>query len=357
VKPDGGVYGSLTTPDPVTLHRLLAGLAGEGVTHLAFEASSHGLDQRRLDGVRLRAGGFTNLGRDHLDYHATAEDYLDAKLRLFDTLLPADGVAVINMDDSHAGRVVERASSRGLRVLGISQLKNAEADAGARPDVRGGLVFSIRGGDGFTQEATFVFDGQDYSARLDLIGAYQVSNVSVAAGLAIAAGEDPGAVFKTLGSMRGVKGRLEVVGRASGAPVVIDYAHKPDALDAALRALRPFVSGRLICVFGCGGDRDRGKRPLMGGIASALADVVIVTDDNPRTEDAVSIRREILAGANGAREIGDRQDAIAEAVGMARAGDVVLVAGKGHETGQIIGDKVMPFSDHEAVANALKARP
>jgi len=346
VKPDGRVYGSLTTPDPVTLHSMLADLVGEGVTHLAFEASSHGLDQRRLDGVQLKAAGFTNFGRDHLDYHATVEEYMAAKLRLFDTLLPLGGIAVVNLDDPSSGEVVGRAAARGIRVLGVGQSADAE------------LRLESISGDDFSQDVVFAFGGVRYPVRLDLIGSYQASNVAIAAGLAIASGEDAAAVFSVLGGLSGVKGRLEVVGRrhdgqAEGAPIVIDYAHKPDALEAVLKALRPFVRGRLICVLGCGGDRDRGKRPIMGRIAQEKADLVIVTDDNPRGEDAAQIRREILSAAQDAREIGDRFEAIAEAIQEAQPGDVVVIAGKGHETGQIVGDKTLPFSDHDAVAEVL----
>lgn len=344
VKPDGGVYGSLTTPDPVTLARLLSELAGEGVSHLSFEASSHGLDQRRLDGVRLKAAAFTNLGRDHLDYHPTVADYLAAKLRLFEVLLPEDGTAVVNVDDAHASEVVDCAVRRGCRLIRVGQSEDA--------DIR--LASVVR--DGFMQQMTVSYGGETFDARLRLIGDYQASNAALAAGLAIATGEAPQRVFGALEALTGVKGRLEVVGVADGAPVVVDYAHKPDALDAALKALRPFATGRLTVVFGCGGDRDRGKRAIMGQIAVSLADRVIVTDDNPRSEDPGMIRQEILGGAPGAAEIGDRADAIAAAIADVQAGDVVLIAGKGHETGQIVGNQVLPFSDHDAVAAMLARR-
>jgi UDP-N-acetylmuramoyl-L-alanyl-D-glutamate--2,6-diaminopimelate ligase len=340
VKPDGGIYGSLTTPDPVTLHRTLAELAGEGVTHLAFEASSHGLDQHRLDGVKLTAAGFTNLGRDHMDYHPTVEHYLDAKLRLFRDLLEPGQAAVINVDDAYAGPVVEAARARGLVIASVG---------------RDGDLLQLRNVrlDGFAQKLTIAYAGHVHEVRLPLLGTYQASNALVAAGLAIAAGEDAVQVLGGLESIGGVKGRLDIVGEARGGLAAVDYAHKPEALAAVLDALRPFARGRLICVFGCGGDRDRGKRPIMGQIASEKADVVIVTDDNPRTEQAAAIRAEILAAAPGAREIGDRGEAIAAAVDMMGEGDVVVVAGKGHETGQIVGDRVLPFSDHEALAAAL----
>ena len=345
VKPDGGVYGSLTTPDPVTLHKTLADLAGEGVTHLAFEASSHGLDQHRLDGVKLTAAGFTNLGRDHLDYHPTVEAYLAAKLRLFTDLLQPGQTAVINADDAVSEQVVSAARRHGLIVatVGVAgeHLRLVSAKAA-----------------GFAQQLEIAHAGRTYSVRLPMPGAYQASNALIAAGLAIAAGEDVTVVLQALSTLKGVKGRLEIVGEAKGALAVVDYAHKPEALEAALDALRPFATGRLICVFGCGGDRDKGKRPIMGRIAVDKADIVIVTDDNPRSEQPAAIRAEILAGASypgkvGAREIGDRAEAISAAIAMIGPGDVVLVAGKGHETGQIVGDRVSPFSDHEAVAAAM----
>lgn len=340
VKPDGGVYGSLTTPDPVALHRTLAELAGEGVTHLSLEASSHGLDQHRLDGVRLTAGAFTNLGRDHLDYHATEAAYLAAKMRLFAEVLEPGQTAVVNTHSTHAAQVIAAAKARGLQVL----TTGAQGE-----DLK--LVSLAR--DGFAQRVTVQHDGRDYDMRFPLLGAYQVENALVAAGLAIAAGEDAASAIAAIGRLEGVSGRLEIAGERDGALVIVDYAHKPEALGAALDALRPFATGRLVCVFGCGGDRDRGKRPIMGRIAAEKADVVIVTDDNPRSERPDAIRAEILAAATGAREIGDRGEAISAAVGLLGPGDVLLVAGKGHETGQIVGDKVLAFSDQDAVREAL----
>lgn len=340
VKPDGAVYGSLTTPDPVTLHKTLAELAREGVTHLAFEASSHGLDQFRLDGVKLTAAGFTNLGRDHLDYHPTMAHYLDAKLRLFRNLLEPGQTAVINSDDPYAHTVIEAAQKRGLKIATVGQ---------SGETLR--LVSVTL--DGFAQRLTINHDRQIYDVRLPLLGTYQASNALVAAGLAIAAGEQADRVLPALENIVGVKGRLDIVGEARGGLVAVDYAHKPEALAAVLDALRPFASGRLICVFGCGGDRDRGKRSIMGQIAKDKADIVIVTDDNPRTENPATIRAEILAAAPTAIEIGNRAEAITSAVNMLDRGDVIVVAGKGHETGQIIGDTVLPFSDHEAIATAL----
>ena len=340
VKPDSAVYGSLTTPDPVTLQETLAALAGEGITHLAFEASSHGLDQYRLDGVRIAAAAFTNLGRDHLDYHPTTEAYLAAKLRLFEELLPDGAPAVVNLDAPHAGDVMNVARRRALPIVSVGA---------AGETVR--LANLSR--DGFAQTLTIVHAGRTYDVRMPLIGTYQVANALVAVGLAIAVGEDPSVVIPALAGLSGVKGRLEIIGERNGGLAVVDYAHKPEALEAALDGVRPFVSGKLICVFGCGGDRDRGKRPIMGAISMQRADVTIVTDDNPRTEDPAAIRAEILAAARGATEIGDRGEAIRTAVAMMQPGDVVLVAGKGHETGQIVGQRVLPFSDHDVMRQAL----
>lgn len=340
VKPDGAVYGSLTTPDPVTLHETLAGLADEGITHLAFEASSHGLDQFRLDGVKIAAAAFTNLGRDHLDYHPTVESYLGAKLRLFDELLPDGAPAVINVDGPRAEDVVAVARRRGLPVVTV----------GAMGDT---VRLARLARDEFTQALSIVHAGRTYDVRLPLIGTYQTANALVAVGLALAVGEDPAVVIPALAAVSGVKGRLEIVGERNGGLAVVDYAHKPEALEAALDGVRPFVSGKLICVFGCGGDRDRGKRPIMGAISAERADVTIVTDDNPRTEEPAAIRAEILAAAPGATEIGDRGQAIRAAVAMMQPGDVVLVAGKGHETGQIVGQRVLPFSDHDCLRQAL----
>jgi UDP-N-acetylmuramoyl-L-alanyl-D-glutamate--2,6-diaminopimelate ligase len=343
VSPMGEVYGSLTTPDPVALHRTLDELAREGVTHLAIEASSHGLDQHRLDGVRARIGAYTNLSRDHLDYHPTMEAYLAAKLRLFSDLLPADGAAVINADDERAGAVVTVAARRGLHLITVGRNGDTIALTESTPD-------------GFGQRLRLSFEGEKIDLRLPLVGGFQVENALVAAGMAIAGGAEPKAVFAALENLEGAKGRLERAGAHNGAPVFIDYAHKPDALAKALDALRPYVRNSLIVVFGCGGDRDKGKRPIMGAIAAAKADRVIVTDDNPRSEDAASIRASILAAAPGATEIGDRATAIRAAVASLEAGDLLLVAGKGHESGQIVGDRVLPFSDHEAVAAALKEK-
>ena len=342
VSPRGETYGSLTTPDPVALHRSLDALVGEGVTHLAIEASSHGLDQYRLDGLRIAAGAFTNITRDHLDYHESFEAYLAAKLRLFEALLEPGRAAIIDVDHGHADAVMAAAKARGLSIMSVGR-----KGTGIR------LVESVRrrlcaGVAGRTWR-------QEFSACICRWSAsFRWKTRFLRPGIAIATGSDPAAVFPALEHLEGAKGRLELVGLSRGAPIFIDYAHKPDALAKALDALRPAATGRLVVVFGAGGDRDRGKRPLMGAVAAAKADRVIVTDDNPRSEDAAAIRAAIMATARGAIEIGDRREAIRAAIADLRAGDVLLIAGKGHETGQIIGDRVVPFSDHEAVAAALK---
>ncbi|HUW74420.1 MAG TPA: UDP-N-acetylmuramoyl-L-alanyl-D-glutamate--2,6-diaminopimelate ligase [Methyloceanibacter sp.] len=330
-----------TTPEPIELHTLLAGLARDGVTHLALEASSHGLQQRRLDGVTLAAGAFTNISRDHLDYHASFEDYFAQKLRLFGDLLPPGASAVVDMDSEASARVVDEAKSRGLDLVTVGR---------AGETLR---LVSI-GVDGFAQVLGIEHNGKRYDVRLPLVGDFQAANALVAAGLAMATGTSAEDVLPSLATLQGARGRLDLAGTApSGAPIFVDYAHTPDALAKALQALRPYVANRLLVVFGCGGDRDKGKRPQMGAAAVAGSDLAIVTDDNPRSEEPAVIRREILAAAPGAVEIGDRAQAIAEAVAMLKTGDVLLVAGKGHETGQTIGTTVVPFSDHGAVAAAL----
>ena len=343
VSPKGEVYGSLTTPDPVTLHRMLDTLAGKGVTHLAMEASSHGLDQHRLDGVRVSAGAFTNLSRDHLDYHPTLAEYLNAKLRLFTDLVMPGGAAVIATGHEESAAVEAAARARSLRIFTVGTGGDGIALKQARID-------------GYAQRLTLTHAGRDFATLLPLVGAFQIENALVAAGLAIVTGGDPARVIGELENLRGARGRLELVGTRAGAPVFVDYAHKPDALAKALEALRPYVKGQLVVVFGAGGDRDTGKRPLMGEIAARMADRVIVTDDNPRSENPAAIRRAILDAAPGAIEIGDRGEAIRVSVAALRAGDVLLIAGKGHESGQIVGDRILPFSDHEAVAQALGDR-
>ena len=343
VTPREEIYGALTTPDPIALAEMLDRLAREGITHLAIEASSHGLDQHRIDGVRVTVGAFTNLSRDHMDYHATEEAYLAAKLILFERIVAPGGAAVIWADSPHAARVIASAARRGLRVLTVG--RNGGAIRLTDVEI-----------DGFVQHLSLAHAGRSYRVRLPLVGAFQVENALVAAGIAIAAGSDPAQVFAALERLEGAKGRLELIGARNGAPVFVDYAHKPDALAKALEALRPYARRRLVVVFGAGGDRDQGKRPIMGAIAAEKADAVIVTDDNPRSENPAAIRAAILAAARGAREIGDRGEAIRAAVAALEPGDVLLVAGKGHESGQIVGDRVLDFSDHEAVAAALKEK-
>jgi UDP-N-acetylmuramoyl-L-alanyl-D-glutamate--2,6-diaminopimelate ligase len=347
VSPKRTVYGSLTTPDPIALHRQLDEIAREGVTHLAFEASSHGLDQYRLDGVRIAAGGFTNLSRDHMDYHPDVAHYLAAKLRLFRELIPPDGAAVIFADHDCSAQVCEAARARGLRILAVG----GEGDGAGE-----GIRLAAAEIDGFAQKLVLEHRGRRFAVRLPLVGHFQIENALVAAGLAIATGSEADQVFASLEKLEGAKGRLERVGERNGAQIFVDYAHKPDALAKALQALRPYARRRLIVVFGAGGDRDAGKRPLMGAIAAEHADHVIITDDNPRSEKPEAIRAAILAAAKGASEIGDRAQAIRAAIDDLEPGDALLIAGKGHETGQIIGDRVLPFSDHEAVAAALAAR-
>ena len=335
-------YGSLTTPDPVELHRLLRELAEAGVTHAAMEASSHGLDQRRLDGVRLAAGAFTNLGRDHMDYHPTVEDYHRAKMRLFAELLPKGAPAVVFADDVWAEPTVAAARARGLAV----------ATVGRQGDL---LTLKRAEHERFRQRAEIAHDGRIHEIDLPLAGDFQIANALVAAGLAIVTGTPADTALAALEKLKGASGRLEHVGtRANGAPVYVDYAHKPEALENVLLAVRPFTTGRVVVVFGCGGDRDRGKRPIMGEIATRLADVVIVTDDNPRSEEPAAIRAAILAAAPGAREIGDRRAAIRAAIGMLRSGDTLVIAGKGHEAGQTVGSVTSHFSDHEEARAALR---
>ena len=347
VSPKRTVYGSLTTPDPIALHRQLDEIAGDGVSHLAFEASSHGLDQFRLDGVRIAAGGFTNLSRDHMDYHPDVAHYLNAKLRLFRDLVMPDGAAVISADHDCSQTVIDAARARNLRIVAV----------GRRGDGAGeGIRLVGADIDGFAQRLELEHRGHRYKVRLPLVGEFQIENALVSAGLAIGTGSEAKAVFASLERLEGAKGRLERVAEHNGAPIFVDYAHKPDALAKALEALRPYARRKLAVVFGAGGDRDAGKRPLMGAIAAEHADSVIVTDDNPRSEDPAAIRAAILEAAKGAREIGDRAEAIRSAISALQPGDALLIAGKGHETGQIVGNATLPFSDHDAVASALAPR-
>jgi UDP-N-acetylmuramoyl-L-alanyl-D-glutamate--2,6-diaminopimelate ligase len=330
---DDQVKTGLTTPDIVTFLSNMAGLKRMGMTHVAYEASSHGLDQHRAEGVPLAAAAFTNFSRDHLDYHETMDAYFEAKMRLFEELLAPDKPAVIWTDDARSGEVIERARRRGHHLLTIGRKGETIRLAEQSPSPLGQTLMLDHG-------------GKSYRLALPLIGAYQASNVLTAAGLVLATGGEWDATFSAMQRVAPVRGRLEraVISRA-GVPVYVDYAHTPDALEAAIAALKPHVEGRLIVVFGAGGDRDQGKRPEMGAVAIRMSDVAIVTDDNPRSEDPARIRADILAGAPGATEVAGRREAIAEAIRIACAGDIVLVAGKGHETGQIIGDRVLPFDD------------
>lgn len=337
--------GLHTTPDPLTLHRVLAAMAEEGVSHVAMEASSHGLDQRRLDGVHLAAAAFTNFSQDHLDYHVTMAAYLEAKLRLFRELLPEDGVAVCNLGDAGAARADEIAHDRGIETIALAEGIDA-------------AEFSISGRqlDATGQVVLFRMGGTPHQARLNLIGGFQALNVLQAAALVVATGADPDEVLATLPGLTGVRGRMQLAARRSfGAPIFVDYSHTPDSVATALRALRPHVMGRLHVVLGAGGDRDRGKRPLMGRAAAENADLVIVTDDNPRSESPAMIRAAVLEGCPGAEEVGDRAEAILRAVDGLEPGDALLIAGKGHESGQEVNGVVYPFDDVEQASLAVAA--
>ena len=344
VSPSGTIELEHTTPDAMKLQEIAARLAAERVEHLAIEASSHGLDQHRLDGLRIAAAGFTNLSHDHLDYHPTVEDYFNAKMRLFEELVAPGGAAVINVDTPRGAEAARRACAHGLKLWSVGLKGETIKVLGVRREAG-------------SQHVSVAVNGRLHEVDLPLSGDFQVSNALIAAGLVLATGGDEAQVMHALQSLKGAKGRLELVGRsAAGAPVFVDYAHKPDALENALASLRPYTKGRLFVVFGCGGDRDRAKRPIMGEIATRLADRVFVTDDNPRTEEPASIRSAIMAAAPGATEIGSRAAAIRAAVDELQAGDVLIVAGKGHEEGQKIGKQVLPFSDHEAVKAAIAGR-
>ncbi len=344
VGPEGEEYLAHTTPDPVKLHHTLAELAQDHVTHVAMEASSHGLAQFRLDGVRLAAAGFTNLTRDHLDYHLSFEDYFAAKMRLFLELLPEGAPAVINADVDIAKDVMARAKAHGLAIHTVGE-KGADLK----------LVSAMR--DGFGQRLVLATANGRHEIYLPLVGDFQVSNALVAAGLVIAAGGEEALVLHALESLKGAKGRLDLVATsATGAPIFVDYAHTPDALEKAIQALRPYAKRKLAVVFGAGGDRDKGKRPLMGAVVAKFADICYVTDDNPRTEDPAVIRAAVLAACPGGIEIADRALAIRSAVEALEEGDILLVAGKGHEPGQTIGTRVLPFSDHDAVKAAVAGR-
>ena len=333
-----------TTPDPITLHAMLAAAANAGVTHAAMEASSHGLDQRRLDGVRLRAAGFTNFTQDHLDYHGTFEAYFAAKAALFDRVLPEDATAVINMADPRGRDMALIAVARGQSLLTVGPGQGTDLQiAGQRFDATG-------------QDVRFLWKAAAHQVHLNLVGGFQAENVALAAALVIAAGEAAGDVMAVLPRLTGVRGRMQLAAtRANGAAVYVDYAHTPDALATALRALRPHVMGRIVVVFGAGGDRDRGKRPLMGQAAAAHADVLFVTDDNPRSEDPGAIRAAILAACPDANEVGDRAEAILMGVDALGPGDALLIAGKGHESGQTIAGQTYPFDDVEQASIAVAA--
>ena len=333
--------GSLTTPDSRALHQNLRALKAQGIDHVALEASSHGLDQRRLDGIHFEAVAFTNLTRDHLDYHADMDAYRDAKLRLFTDLLVDGGPAVVNVDDPEYEPFMFAALGNGSNLLTVGR-------EGAYIEI---LSIEL---EGYGQRVEVRHVGEKLSFHLPLTGEFQVSNALIAAALAMSTGVDKAQAFPALSELVGAKGRLELVAEVNGAAIFVDYSHTPDALKTALVSLRPYATSNLSVVFGCGGDRDKGKRPQMGAIASDLADKVIVTDDNPRTEDAKTIRAEILAAAKGATEIADRKAAIVEAVKALQPGDVLLVAGKGHENYQIVGTTKTHFSDHEVVAEAIK---
>ena len=334
-----------TTPDPVTLHRMLAQAAAAGVTHAAMEASSHGLDQRRLDGVRLRAAGFTNFTQDHLDYHHTLEAYFAAKAALFTRILPPEGVAVLNLNDAKGVELADLARRRGQALITVGHAANCD------------LRILAQRFDATGQDLRLAWKGHTHQVRLGLIGGFQAENVMLAAGLVIGAGAAAAAVFKALPQLTGVRGRMQLAAtRKNGASVFVDYAHTPDAIATALRALRPHVMGRLIIVFGAGGDRDRGKRPLMGRAAAENADLAYVTDDNPRSEDPATIRAAILAACPGASEVGDRAEAILRGVDALMPGDALLIAGKGHESGQIIKGDTYPFDDVEQASVAVAAQ-
>ena len=335
----------LTTPDPITLHELLANLSVQQVTHASMEASSHGLDQYRLDGVELAVAGFTNLSRDHLDYHPSFGDYFAAKAMLFDRVLPNNGVAVINVDDAFGQTMRLVAEGRGQRVILTGKSEMA--------DLR--LLDQRFQEDG--QSIKVSWNGEIYTSRLKLVGAFQAENLLVAIGMILADDEVvPQDVFNALPMLASVRGRMQLAAtRENGAAVYVDFAHTPEALRTAITAIRPHVLGKLIVVFGAGGDRDKGKRPLMGQVATELADIVYVTDDNPRSENPATIRAEIMVAAKGATEFGDRAEAILRAIDSAKTGDVVLIAGKGHETGQIVGDQVLPFDDVEQASISVAA--
>jgi UDP-N-acetylmuramoyl-L-alanyl-D-glutamate--2,6-diaminopimelate ligase len=343
VAPDYVVPGAMTTPDPVTLHRELATMAQRGIAHVALEASSHGLDQSRLDGLRIAAAAFTNLTHDHLDYHGSMAAYGEAKLRLFTALLDANGTAVLNIDSGAYPKFAAACRERGIRILSYGENEAADLRIRARQTTSEGQLLDL------------TILGAEHRVLLPLAGAFQASNVMAALGLVIACGAAPADAVATLPNLTGVPGRLQRVATlTNGASVYVDYAHTPDALETVLRALRPHVTGKLVTVFGAGGDRDAKKRPVMGAVVCRLADLAIVTDDNPRSEDPATIRAAIRASCPASREIGDRAAAIRTAMQELGPGDILVIAGKGHESGQTIGNVVYPFDDSE-VARGIAA--
>ena len=341
--PGLSIDGSLTTPDAAKLHTLLSDMAQRGMTHLAMEASSHGLHQFRIDGVKIAIAGFTNMTRDHLDYHGSMAAYLAAKLRLFSDVIVKGGIAVLNADSSEYAAFESACKLRDLRILSYGQAGTTLKLAASRID-------------GASQLLDLVVLEKNYRVRLPLAGTFQIANALCALGFVLAGGGEPAAAVAALEHLQGVPGRLERVGLKDGTPIYVDYAHTPDALETVLNALRPHAAGKLAIVFGCGGDRDKGKRRLMGDVAGRLADIIYVTDDNPRSENAGAIRAEVMQGCPGAVEITDRAEAIAVAIEKLSVGDVLLVAGKGHEAGQIVGTKIIPFNDGEEIRKVLGAR-
>lgn len=343
ITPEGSVNLGFTTPDPISLHANLEDLKQKNITHVAMESSSHALVQKRMHGVKLKAGGFSNLTQDHLDYHETMDSYAEAKMILFTDLLPKSLPAVINADAEYAPKFEEAAINSGLDLKLVGWRGNYLKIQELWPKPA-------------SQRVDYRFENKTYPVEIPLIGEFQALNATMAAGLALSLGEKPENVFKALTELRPVKGRMEHIGQTKeGAHIFVDYAHTPDGLDVLLRAVRPHAPGKIILVFGCGGDRDKTKRPKMGAIGAKYADIIIVTDDNPRTEDATIIRREIMVAVPHAQEIGDRKTAIETAIKMAGAGDAVIIAGKGHETGQIVMDKILPFSDQETAIDYLNA--
>lgn len=340
---EGTINLGFTTPDPIALHANLENLANKGITHVAMESSSHALMQKRMHGVKLKAGAFSNLTQDHLDYHETMENYRDAKMILFSRLLPKNAPAVVNADAEYAPDFENGAIENGLdlKLVGWRGTYLKIQELWPKPA---------------SQRIDYRFDNKTYTVEIPLIGEFQALNATMAAGLALSLGESPEQVFASMKTLSPVKGRMEHLGHTkSGAHVFVDYAHTPDGLDVLLRAIRPHAPGKIILVFGCGGDRDKTKRPKMGAIGAKYADIIVVTDDNPRSEEPSIIRAEILAAVPQGQEIGDRKTAIETAISMAQYGDAVIIAGKGHETGQIVGDKVLPFSDQDTAWDYIKA--